>query len=187
MMRIILINLVILTIFGCTNEQLQRMVEQRRFRPYSENDFFEDRRAMRTPPPGTVSLEQGREGGQASGTELAAVAKPISLAMLRLGQREFQVTCAACHGLLGDGKSVVADKMALRAPPSIHDFADRPDRFFYGVITDGYGLMPAFSEHIDSDRRWAVVAYIRALQLSQHARLPDAPPPVQAQLLRESR
>jgi mono/diheme cytochrome c family protein len=167
----------ILMTSGCTNEQLQRMVEQRKFLPYTENDFFEDKRAMRTPPPGTVS----REGG-----ELAAMPKPITLAMLKTGQREFQVTCAACHGLVGDGKSVVAEKMSLRAPPSIHDFADRPDAFFYSVLTDGYGLMPSFAEQIPSERRWAVVAYIRALQLSQRARLSDAPLGVQAQLLRES-
>ena len=187
-MRHSLITVFVLTICGCTNEQLQRMVEQRRFRAYSENDFFEDGRAMRTPPPGTVPREKNAPT-QAGPPDLqpAALPKPIPLAMLRAGQREFQVTCAACHGLLGDGNSVVAEKMSLRAPPSLHDFADRPDGFFYGVITDGYGLMPSFAEHIAPRTRWAVVAYIRALQLSQRAPLSDAPAQAQAQLLLESR
>ena len=187
-MRHSLITVFVLTICGCTNEQLQRMVEQRRFRAYSENDFFEDGRAMRTPPPGTVPREKNAPT-QAGPPDLqpAALPKPIPLAMLRAGQREFQVTCAACHGLLGDGNSVVAKKMSLRAPPSLHDFADRPDGFFYSVISDGYGLMPSFAEHIAPQTRWAVVAYIRALQLSQRAPLSDAPAPAQAQLLLESR
>ncbi len=189
-MRRVLISVLVLTICACSDEQLQRMVQQRRFSPYSENDFFEDGRAMRTPPAGTVPREgnagsRSTDGGQPDSV-LAARPKPITLAMLKVGQREFQVTCAACHGLLGDGNSVVAEKMALRAPPSIHDFADRPDGFFYGVITDGYGLMPAFSEHITPDKRWAVVAYVRALQLSQRARLSDAPVQTRTQLLRES-
>jgi mono/diheme cytochrome c family protein len=189
-MRRVLINVLIVTICticGCTNEQLQRMVEQRRFSPYSENDFFEDHRAMRTLPPGTVPRENNasRQGqARPPGAEPAALPKPIPLAMLSLGRREFQVTCAACHGLLGDGKSVVAEKMSLRAPPSLHDFADRPDGFFYSVISDGYGLMPAFSEHIAAETRWAVVAYVRALQLSQRARLTDAS--AQARALLES-
>ena len=187
-MRRALITAFALTICACTNEQLQRMVEQRRFRAYSENDFFEDGRAMRTPPPGTVPREKNAPT-QAGlpGIQPAALPKPIPLSMLRVGQREFQVTCAACHGLLGDGNSVVAEKMSLKAPPSLHDFADRPDGFFYSVITDGFGLMPSFAEHIAPQARWAVVAYVRALQLSQRAPLSDAPAQAQAQLLLESR
>jgi len=187
-MRHCLITAFVLTICGCTNEQLQRMVEQRRFRPYSENDFFEDGRAMRTPPPGTVSRERNAptQAGP-PGLQPAALPKPIPLSMLKAGQREFQATCAACHGLLGDGNSVVAEKMSLRAPPSLHDSADRPDGFFYSVITEGYGLMPSFAEHIAPQTRWAVVAYVRALQLSQRAPLSDASAQARAQLLLESR
>lgn len=178
------VHLVVLALCGCTNEQLQRMVTQDRFEPYGQNDFFEDGRAMRTPPRGTVARQ-----AKASAPVLqpAALPKPIPLAMLKAGQREFQATCAACHGLLGDGNSVVAEKMSLRAPPSLHDFADRPDGFFYSVITDGYGLMPSFAEHIPPDTRWAVVAYVRGLQLSQRARLSDATVPAQSQLLSEAR
>lgn len=177
----------LLAICGCTNEQLQRMVEQRRLRAYSQSDFFEDGRAMRAPPPGTVPREKNAPSqAGVPGLEPAALPKPIPLSMLQAGQREFQATCSACHGLLGDGNSVVAQKMSLRAPPSLHDFADRPDGFFYSVITDGYGLMPSFAEHIAPQTRWAVVAYVRALQLSQRAPLTVAPADVRAQLLRES-
>lgn len=178
----------LLAICGCTNEQLQRMVEQRRFRAYAQNDFFEDGRAMRTPPPGTVPRERSAPSQAGPpGLEPAALPKPIPLSMLKDGQRQFQATCAACHGLLGDGNSVVAEKMSLRPPPSLHEFADRPDGFFYSVITEGYGLMPSFAEHIAPQTRWAVVAYVRALQLSQRAPLTVAPADVRAQLLSEAR
>ena len=185
-MKRVAFHVLLLALCGCTNEQLQRMVQQRRFRPYAESSFFEDRRAMRVPPPGTVARPATRPP-EAPGFQPAALPKPIPLAMLKAGQREFQITCAACHGLLGDGDSVVAEKMSLRAPPSLHDFADRPDGFFYSVITDGYGLMPSYAEQLSPEVRWAVVAYVRALQLSQRARLADASAKARAQLLAESR
>ena len=185
-------NALALLCAGCTNEQLQRMVEQPKYLPYTENDFFEDGRAMRTPVIGTVPREghpsnPALEPRKPNGEYVAAIPIPITPAMLKLGQHEFQITCATCHGLLGDGNSVVAEKMSLRAPPSLHDFIDRPDGFFYAVITEGYGLMPSYADQIGPDAGWAVVAYVRALQLSQRASLADAPPQIQAQLLREGR
>jgi mono/diheme cytochrome c family protein len=179
-------------IAGCTNDQLQRMVEQPKYLPYAENDFFEDGRAMRTPPPGTVAreghpIDPALEARGPNGAYVETIPIPITLAVLRLGQHHFQITCAACHGLLGDGNSVVAEKMSLRPPPSIHDFIDRPEGFFYAVISEGYGLMPSYADRISPLSRWAVVAYLRALQLSQRAKLADAPTQVQTKLLREPR
>jgi mono/diheme cytochrome c family protein len=107
--------------------------------------------------------------------------------MLEDGKRRFEIVCAACHGMVGDGNSVVAEKMALIAPPSIHAYADRPVGFFYDLITEGYGLMPSYAAQIPRPQRWAVVAYVRALQRSQNARLQDAPADVQARLLKEPR
>jgi len=177
---------------GCTNEQLQRMVEQPKYLPYTENDFFEDGRAMRTPASGTIPREghpsnPALEPRNPNGDYVEAIPIPITPAMLKLGQHNFQITCATCHGLLGDGNSVVAEKMSLRPPPSLHDFIDRPNGFFYAVISEGYGLMPSYADQIAPEAAWAVVAYVRALQLSQRASLADAPPQIQAQLLREGR
>ncbi len=191
-MKRVLLTALIGSAAGCSNEQLQRMVEQPKYLPYAENEFFDDGRAMRTPPAGTVPREghpltPQMEGHDPNGAYVEAIPLPITRAMLKLGQHEFQITCAACHGLLGDGNSVVAEKMSLRAPPSIHQFIDRPDGFFYAVISEGYGLMPSYAAQIPPDTRWAVVAYVRALQLSQRAKFADAPPQVQAQLLREPR
>ncbi len=179
---------------SCTNDQLQRMVEQPKYLPYVENDFFEDGRAMRTPMLGTVAREghpadPALEGRGQNGEYVAAIPVPITLAMLKQGQHEFQITCATCHGLLGDGDSVVAQKMALRAPPSLVkiEMVDRPAGYFYAVISEGYGLMPSYAELIAPAARWPVVAYVRALQRSQRASLADAPPPERARLLRESK
>jgi len=185
--------LTIVVIFGgaCTNEELQRMVEQPKNLPYRGNSFFEDGRAMRTPPPGTVPREghpanPALEPRRADGTYVDQIPIPLTSAVLRTGQKHFQIACAACHGLLGDGNSIVARKVSLRAPPSLHDFRDRSNGFFFEVISQGYGVMPSYVNLIPrSEDRWAVVAYIRALQLSQFARLQDAPPDIQAKLLRE--
>ncbi len=183
---------VVVFICGCTNEQLQRMVEQPKYLPYTENDFFEDGRAMRTPPLGTIArearpLDPSLSPRQPNGEYVQRMPVPITLAALRLGRKYFDITCAACHGLIGDGNSVVAEKMSLRAPPSLHNHPERPDGYFFEVITEGYGLMPSYASQIPTKDRWAVVGYVRALQASQRASLADAPPQVRAQLLREPR
>lgn len=177
---------------GCTNRELQRMVNQPKYLPYTENDFFEDGRSMRDPPFGTVSKESLAEVNSAPGGRVGTAYRteipiPVTLPMLEDGRRRFEIVCGTCHGILGDGNSVVAEKMALIAPPSIHAYADRPVGFFYDLITEGYGLMPSYAAQIPRRERWAVVAYVRALQRSQNVRFQDAPADVQARLLKEPR
>jgi cytochrome c5 len=156
---------------GCSTSVLQRMEAQEKFLPYSANPFFDDGRSMRPAIEGTVPREH-----------LPGRPHPMSLALLAAGHRRFDITCATCHGLVGDGDSVVAQKMALRPPPSLHGFAGRPDEFFYKVIAEGYGMMPPYAAEISPEERWAVVAYVRALILSQDAPLEAAPPDVRASL-----
>ncbi len=192
-MRTWLLTVAVLSSGACTNEELQRMVEQPKSLPYTANDFFEDGRSMRTPPLGTVPRERhptnpALEPRLANGNYVDRNPVPLTTAMLRTGRKHFEILCAACHGLLGDGNSIVARKMSLRAPPSLHGFGDRPDGFFFDVISQGYGVMPGYANEIPTpEDRWAVVAYVRALLLSQTARLGDAPPDVQARLLKEPR
>jgi mono/diheme cytochrome c family protein len=146
------------------------MVDQSRVDPYESSTFFADGRGMRTPPPGTIAREDDLEAEHQ--TDLA---KPITRDLLLRGKSRFEVTCAACHGLLGDGDSIVASNMALRRPPSLHLRRDRSDRYFYDVISEGYGLMPSYAGTLSPRDRWAVVAYVRALQLSQAAELASIP------------
>ncbi len=175
---------------GC--DVLDPMLEQDKVRTYRPSDFYEDGIAMRPPPAGTVAAgaalpPQVRTGLQADGTPLSRIPVPVTRELLQAGRKRFEIICAACHGLVGDGKSLVARNMSLRPPPSLHDYAARSDGYLYQVISKGFGLMPAYSAELTVEERWAVVAYLRALQLSQRARLAEAPPEARARLEREAR
>ncbi|MEO8809653.1 MAG: cytochrome c [Rhodanobacter sp.] len=95
---------------------------------------------------------------------------PITAALLRRGQDRFNIYCAPCHSRAGDGDGMIA-RRGFPAPPSYHTtrLRNAPDSHFYQVISDGYGVMYPYADRVSPDDRWAIVAYIRALQLSQHA------------------
>ena len=168
------------------------MERQPKGRAFAINAFFEDGRAMRTPPPGTVprerivqnpALTQGRVGAD-DATEIPI---PLTRAVLDVGHRKFDIYCATCHGLLGDGRSPVAANMSLRPPPNLIDRAGMAVGHFYQVVSNGFGLMPGYAAELNVQERWAVVAYLRALQLSQSAPLSFAPPDQRAKLTGERR
>jgi cytochrome c len=92
---------------------------------------------------------------------------PVTRKLLELGRKRFDITCATCHGPLGDGESIVARQMALHPPPSLHRYVNKPSGYFYEVITKGFGMMASYAAELNVEERWAIVAYIRALQLSQ--------------------
>jgi hypothetical protein len=168
---------------------LSRMLDQPRYDPYSPSEFFADGRGMRTPVAGTVAREavlgspafmDGYEGG----TYVAEFPMRLTRALLEEGHEHFEVVCATCHGTLGDGHSPVASKMQIRKPPSLltPDIASFPPGRVYRVITVGYGLMPAVNYQLDVEQRWATVAYVKALEQSQSARVRDLPPELQSEL-----
>ena len=182
-----------MTLSACTcgdlssSQILQRMEVQEKYNAYAANDLFADGRAMRTPPEGTVPRERlvGRPDistGEVNGQPVANVPVPITAELLARGRHRFEIVCAACHGLVGNGDSMVADNMATRLPPSLVALSDRPAGFFYKAITQGYGLMPSFAGEIPMDERWAVVAYVKALQFSQNAPVQALPEDVQRRL-----
>lgn len=176
---------------ACSSETLERMETQEKYQPYSANGLFEDGRAMRPLPAGTVPRERlrfrtvNRSGVDETGTPLASIPIPMTPQLLAKGRKRYDIVCATCHGVVGDGNSVVARNMAQRPPPSLHlpAYANRPPGYFFQVITEGYGLMPSYANEIPVDERWAVVAYVRALQLSQRAPLDAAPAAERARLL----
>lgn len=136
-----------------------------------------------SPQPGVVYplvTATGPLGAQAAritqGDLPATIPYPLSGDFLRLGKERFEIHCAPCHGLLGDGDGLIVQR-GFPAPPSYHTavLRDAPDWYLYAVMTNGYGVMYAYAEHVTPQQRWAIVAYIRALQLSQHARLQDVP------------
>jgi mono/diheme cytochrome c family protein len=111
------------------------------------------------------SLARGEVGEQRYANPL-----PITMALLQRGQQRFNIFCAPCHGRSGTGDGMIV-RRGFPAPPSYHSDALRnaPDSHFYQVISDGYGVMYPYADRIAPADRWAIVAYIRALQLSQHA------------------
>jgi hypothetical protein len=163
-----------------TSDRLfQRMEMQQKYQPYEENDLFADGRAMRPPPEGTVPRERTRPGDRAFQTGMvnnefvSQLPMRMNRELMTLGKKRFEIVCAQCHGVLGDGHSVVSDNMGSRIPPNLHEFRDRPDGFFFAAITQGYGYMPSFAGEIPPEERWAVVAYVRALQKARSVRYAD--------------
>ena len=159
---------------ACRPQDIDPMEEQPKLLPYSESALFADRRAMRAPPDGTVPRERQSEEPPAT----------LTPQLLQLGRERFDIICATCHGLAGDGDSIVAGKMSLRQPPSLHEARLRAlsSAELYKIISEGYGLMPRYSNVLGPRERWAVVAYVRALQLSQNTPLADAPEDVRRSL-----
>jgi mono/diheme cytochrome c family protein len=164
---------------------LERMKDQGKHKAQKESTFFEDGRAMRTPPTGTVPRERDLEDPEfntgLSGNEFLSDFPGnlvIDDALLNHGQGRFDIYCAPCHGVLGDGKSRIADRMSLRKAPSLHTprYLDYPPGRIYYIVSKGFGLMASYSQELDPIDRWAVVAYVKALQMSQNTTiglLPD--------------
>lgn len=171
--------------------RLDPMQRQAKVKAYQPSAFYPDGLGMRDPPEGTVPyhglLDPAVETGLgADAKPLAAAPVPFDEALLARGRAKFDVNCAVCHGVLGDGQSQVALNMSLRPPPSLHLYRDRPDGYIYQVISHGFGLMPSYARSLSVHDRWAVVAYVRALQLSQHATVDQLPPELRGRLEKES-
>ena len=171
----------LLSAVGCDEDAINPMAaRQPKVKYYGESDFYQDGMAMREPPPGTVPRERvtgnpglttGREGKNLVTTFPIKVDEEF----MRLGQKRYNITCGTCHGPLGDGDSIVAKQMSLKPPPSLMDFADRPIGYIFEVATKGHGLMASYATELTVSERWAVVAYVRALQTARTATLDRVP------------
>ena len=179
--------------FHAPEPGLERMLQQHRGDPYGESEFFGDGRAMRTPPPFTRSREAGDphsvlETGRAPSGYTSTLPVPLTRPLLERGHAEFERVCATCHGLLGDGVSVVAQKMELRPPPSLHEarIEALPRGRVFEIISRGYGLMPSLAAQVTVEDRWAVIAYLDALRASRAVPVESLPAPMRAELQREA-
>jgi mono/diheme cytochrome c family protein len=232
---------------------LNRMIRQPRYDPYGASTFFDDGRAMRPPPEGTVPVDApfgpiatglevaagtggatdaegaglpapargpagpasdadatappgtatraGPEDASAAAVAAAAAAGagapapvplrsiplPLTPELVARGRDRFDVFCAPCHGSAGEGRSVVAEAMPLVKPPSLvsAELAGKPPGHVFRVITDGFGMMPRYAYQLPAEDRWAVVVYVRALQLSAGVPLASLPPALRAEAERE--
>jgi mono/diheme cytochrome c family protein len=163
------------------------MQRQAKYKAYQSSEFHADGLAMRAPPAGTVPFgsvgDPGLQRGIGEdGKPLATAPVPFTPQLLAAGRKKFEIHCALCHGLVGDGQSQVALNMSLRRPANLHLYRDVPDGYLYQVISQGFGLMPGYGGDLTPEERWGVVAYLRALQLSQHASAGQVPPETMQQL-----
>lgn len=175
---------------------IQDMGTQEKFLPQSENPLFLDSRAMRPPVDGTVrrgALGDDRaylEGRDADGRFIEAFPVDVNRALLLRGQERYNVYCSPCHGLGGAGDGLVsrrADQLqeGTWVPPlTFHgeQVRGRPVGHIYNTIANGIRNMPSYGGQIAVEDRWAIVAYVRALQRSQFATIHDVPPDLRAGL-----
>jgi mono/diheme cytochrome c family protein len=161
---------------------LERMLEQPRFTSYEACDVCKQGSIMMMPPAGTVSRSH-RLGppelvtGRAGGNYLPAIPTKIDRGVLARGEDRFDIYCAACHGRLGNAVTQVAAHMKLKMPANllVAPYDDYPPGRIFATITEGYGLMRSYANDLPLEDRWAVVAYVKALQMSQHVALGDLP------------
>ena len=154
-----------------------------RFEAQEANTFFEDGRAMRAPVPGTIARGMLRSdtpfffGRDSLGAYVPAMPVPFTRALAVRGRERYDIFCAVCHGKAGDGQGVVMAGGYGFAPIGYHNDRLRgiEDGYLFEVISDGVRTMPAYGQQIPVADRWAIVAYVRALQRSQHAGAGDIP------------
>ncbi len=190
--------LILLLLPGCEvlpPIDFQRMIYQDRFTVWQRCAFFPDGRELQTPPEHTVPRDApaGPEGlvtGMEGGVHLQEIPLPLTRALLLSGRDRFEIFCAPCHGIRGDGASVVAETMTLRRPPPLAGQAARRYAVgaVYQVIDEGYGLMRSYAEDLTTpEERWSVVAYLLALQTSHGIPLDALPPEAQREAERQIR
>lgn len=171
--RLVLAVLIGVAAPACTRDD--PMIDQPKFEPYEASPFFSDGASARERIPGTVAWT----GRPAERRERP----PVDLGLLHRGRERFNIFCSPCHGEDGHGEGIVV-RRGYPLPPTFHQERLRaaPDEHFVAVIEKGTGRMPPYGSKVREPDRGAIVAYIRALQLSQHATLADAPEGARAEL-----
>jgi mono/diheme cytochrome c family protein len=156
---------------------------QERFEAQEANPFFADGRAMRLPVSGTVARGFLKEDdaywtGKTSAGAWTDIPVPVTMALLERGRDRYDVYCSVCHGLAGDGKGIIMTGGYGFVPaPTYHSeyLRAQPDGYFYDVLKNGVRSMAGYGSQVPVNDRWAIVAYVRALQRSQYADAADVP------------
>ena len=164
---------------GCSRLDMQ---DQPKYKPQRPSDFFADGRSERQPVEGTIArgtLDEDTafyEGKDAAGKDIEAFPIAVDKAVIERGQQRFDIYCAPCHGRIGNGLGMIV-RRGFKQPPSYHidRLREAPVGHFYDVISNGYGAMLNYASQVQPRDRWAIVAYIRALQYSQNANVNDLP------------
>jgi mono/diheme cytochrome c family protein len=166
----------VLFLAGCNNTLRQDMANQPRSNPLAPSEFFSDGRSERPIIENTVARGSIDNDIFFVAKDSNAFPVPINEELLERGQERYGIFCTPCHGIQGDGNGMVAMR-GMKHPPTYHQDRLRkyPNGYFYDVITNGFGAMNGYSAQIPPRDRWAIVAYLRALQLSRNARAAELP------------
>ena len=163
---------------GCRRD----MQDTPRYEPYEASTFFKDGRASRHLVPGTVARGQLREdaaafSGKTAEGYVSTPPFPMTRVALEHGRERYDIYCSPCHDRAGTGGGMIVQR-GYKPPSSFHEDRLRamPIGYFFDVMTNGFGVMPSYAPQVPPDDRWAIAGYVRALQLSQHARVDDVPP-----------
>ena len=170
---------IVFTLFSAACRQ--DMHDQPKYIPLRQSTFFADGLSARPVVPGTVARDQLNDDallytGKERGADAAVFPFAVDRNVMARGQERFDIYCSPCHGRTGDGDGMVV-RRGYRRPPPYDDARLRaaPVGHFFDVITNGFGAMPDYAAQITASDRWAIIAYVRALQLSAHATLADVP------------
>ncbi|MBV9678633.1 MAG: cytochrome c [Acidobacteriaceae bacterium] len=184
------ISSIVIVAFSCLLATACRrdMQDQPKYKPLAASNFFADGRDSRPLPAHVIARDElddvrSSHTGAQSGTFLETIPEPVSAALLQRGRDRFDIYCSPCHGRTGDGNGMIHQR-GFWIPSNLHTERLRavPPGYLFQVISNGYGAMPDYRDQVAPHDRWAIVAYLRALQLSQHATLADVPPEARQQL-----
>jgi hypothetical protein len=157
------------------------MHDQPKYIPLRASAFFTDVRSARPVVEGTVARGELHDDdllytGKVRREDATVFPFRVDAGVMARGQERFNIYCAPCHGRTGQGDGMIV-RRGYRRPPSMHQdrLRNAPAGHFFDVITNGFGAMPDYAAQVRAEDRWAIVAYVRALQLSEHATLADVP------------
>ena len=154
--------LVSFLLLAACNQNLT-MSDQKKLDEYERSDIFRNGKVLQSAPPGSVSREQDV-------ADVLTQKPPMTLALVQRGRERFNIFCSECHGYGGDADGMVVQR-GFPKPPSFHEarLVNAPDEHFVDVITHGYGVMYSYADRVPPADRWAIAAYIRALQRTKPA------------------
>ena len=168
----------VFAIAGCT----QKMADQPRYDPLQRSDFFRDTLSARPLPAGVIPItfvdnDSVFQTGMKDGKPAQDFPVPLTRVLLDRGHQRYNIFCSPCHDFIGTGHGMAARRGFRRQPSDFQtdDMRASPPGHFFDVMTNGFGAMPSYSKQVGVSDRWAIIAYIRALQLSQDATINDVP------------
>jgi hypothetical protein len=185
-LKLIYVLVCAVLVTGCT----LNMREQPKFKPLEPSDFYADGRSARPLLENTVAQGQLRldtqlyQGKNEDGSYVEVFPFEVTPEVMDRGRERYDIFCSPCHGRRGTGEGMIVLR-GFKQPPSFHidRLRDTPVGYYYDVITNGFGTMYSYAARVEPEDRWAIIAYIRALQLSQNATLSDVPPDERDNLL----